>query len=609
MALLLLLLCCAISAQAQSGRGLAENHRLIGYSVTDDIDIYGACFGEAGTYTIGAILPPERLSAYEGCHIVGIRFALSQSIGRTRAFLQLINDGSIQQVFAQKQRTYEGWNTVMFNGNGYELLGNETLFFGYDYVESDEMVAAKTGAICGVGEHTDGAFCIYGDFGQGEGFYSISQAGMLCVQLILDVSNLPRKDLDMNYFDFGRKYKAPNENIYLFTTFTNVGRDSVFQYRLGYQIDSHEPVYEVCSDTLASGQSHSWEATFALPYDIAVGTHSLKTFVSQIEGLPLEKVKNDTLQGNFAVYHESLHRQKVYVEVYSEQRSPYQAMLDPALEQVKDYCPQMVLVKSFSVGSTLGIGEADYLHQLYAYDYPTFTINRAYFPGEPYIAYDVNYYLPQIPSAFIAGILSDMVLQDYEEPAFASVDLTAEFDPDTRQLTVNVCGEALPEAASIYGQLAVTLLLTEDGVISPQAVYDSQTGKTSIDNNYEHDNVLRQFITPPTGQPVALSDGSYQQAFSLTLNEDFDVEKLQVIALLAKYVGQVNDDNVMDMDITNANACAVKILHPSALQSPLIEQASEYYNLDGMRLNRKALPKGIVIKRTADGKTRKVISR
>ena len=71
----------------------------------------------------------------------------------------------------------------------------------------------------------------------------------------------------------------------------------------------------------------------------------------------------------------------------------------------------------------------------------------------------------------------------------------------------------------------------------------------------------------------------------------------------------MNDDNVMDMDITNANACAVKILHPSALQSPLIEQASEYYNLDGMRLNRKALPKGIVIKRTADGKTRKVISR
>ena len=596
----------ATAAMAQSGQGLADTQRLIGYTVSDDIDISGACFGTAGTYTIGAILPPQMIASYEGCHIVGIRFALSQSIGRTSAFVHLVSNGSLQQLFSQKQRTYEGWNTIMFNGNGYELQGDETLFFGYDYVETAEMVAADEGAICTVGEDTDGAFYLYGNYGQGEGFYGISEVGRLCVQLILDVSNLPRKDLDMTYFDMGKKYKQPGETIDLFTTFANVGRDSVFQYRMGYQIDDGEPVYQERRDTLVCGETQSWEVEFPLPDDISTGMHSLKAFVSQIEGQPLQKIKNDTLQGNFAIYRQNLHRQKIYFEVYADQRTPYLPMLDRALEQIKTDCPQVALAKAFNVENTLGIDEADYLHQLYAYDYPTFTFNRAYFPGEPYIAYDMNYYLPQIPTEMIAGILYDMVLQDYEDPTFATIDLTADFQPDTRQLTVNVSGEALPEAEAIYGQLALTLLLTEDGVKEQQAVYNAITGRTNTDRNYVHNNVLRQFITPAIGQPFTISDGNYQETFTLNLDETFKAENIQVIALLTKAAEEVNDDNVLDMDIINANSTTLTIHEPTAIQSVVNTQVSEYYSLDGMRLDPKDLRPGIVIMRKADGTTRKV---
>lgn len=611
-----ILLCIVIAltawaAKAQSNQGLSENQRLIGYTVTDDIDISGACFGTAGTYTIGAILTPQMLSSYQGCHIVGIRFALSQSIGRTSAFVHLVNDGALQQVFSQKQRTYEGWNTVMFNGNGYELQGNETLFFGYDYVETDEMVTAETGAICSVGADTDGAFYLYGNYGQGVDFYSISKVGKLCVQLILDVTNLPRKDLDMTYFDFGKKYKSPDETIDLFTTFTNVGRDSVFQYRMGYQIDNREPVYEERRDTLVCGETESWEVEFPLPQDITVGMHTLKAFISQIEGQPLEKIQNDTLQGSFAVYRETLHRQKTYVEVYADQRSPYGAMLDPALEQVKADCPEMALAKLFVYDNPLGIDEADYLHLLYAYDYPTFTFNRAYFPGEPYIAYDVNYYLPQVPAGMISGILSEMVWQDYEDPTFATVDVTADFLPDTRQLTVNVSGETLPEAEAIYGQLAVTLLLTEDGVVGQQAVYNSRTGKTTIQNDYVHNNVLRQFITAPTGQPLTLAEGGYEATFTVTLDEAYNAKNMQVIALLTKAADEVTDDNVMDMDVTNANCCPVSVKEPTAIQTVQCDEIPSRqpaFNLQGLPVD-PATQKGVVIMRNADGTTRKVLCR
>ena len=136
---------------------MADTQRYVGYTVTDDIDVSGAAFGEAGTYTVGALLSPEMLAAYEGCRVLGIRYALSQSIGRTRAFMYDATGNQFTELNAQKQRTYEGWNTVFFNGDGYVITGQESLFFGYDYVESEEMVAAEKGALCGVGSETTGS--------------------------------------------------------------------------------------------------------------------------------------------------------------------------------------------------------------------------------------------------------------------------------------------------------------------------------------------------------------------------------------------------------------------------------------------------------------------
>ena len=66
---------------------MADNTRYLGYTVTDDIDVNGGAFGQAGTYSIGALLPSQMLAPYQGCRIIGVRFALSKSIGRTRAFM------------------------------------------------------------------------------------------------------------------------------------------------------------------------------------------------------------------------------------------------------------------------------------------------------------------------------------------------------------------------------------------------------------------------------------------------------------------------------------------------------------------------------------------
>lgn len=593
---------------------MADTQRYVGYTVTDDIDVSGAAFGEAGTYSVGALLSPEMLAAYEGCRVLGIRYALSQSIGRTRAFMYDATGNLFTEISAQKQRTYEGWNTVFFNGDGYVITGQESLFFGYDYVESEEMVAAEEGALCGVGSETTGSFYLYGNYGQGEGLYPISGIGRLCVQLIVDVSSLPAKDIDVTYLDTGHKYKISGSKVEVFALFNNVGRDTIFSYRMGCQIDDREPIYQEFADTLLCGEEEKWEPTITLTDDYPIGMHTLKVFVSEIDGQPIENTKNDTLRAQFAVYRDALPRHQVYVEVYSNQQSPYVPMLEKAFAQLQPESPHMVLCNSFAYGNPLFLPEADYLHMLYAYTYPSFTFNRAYFPGEAHIAYDINDYLAQVPAEFIAGILSDMLYQDYMNPAFATIELQPQYDPATRQLTVNVSGEALPEAEAIYGDMALTVLLTEDGVKSPQAVYNEITGRTTTQQNYLHNQVLRQFVTDPLGQTVDFADGQYTASVSTTLSDEWDPEQMHIVAFLTKAATEVTDDNVLEMDITNANSCAIPIVNPTAIQTARSDAdgarkagLQQAYTLDGQPIGDLSRHHGIAILRSADGKTRKIV--
>ena len=434
----------SLTAQAQ---GLSENQRLLGYIQTDSITVSGGAFGAAGTYTIGAMLTPQKLAAYAGCRVVGIRLAAAVNLGRSRNFVYQVEGNNLTPVIEQNQRLYEGWNNVFFNGEGYVIKGNETLFYGFDYNETAEMVAADEGGLCGYGEDTDGGFYAYGNFGQGMGLYSLSNLGCLCVQLIVDVSSLPAHDIDITWFDAGFKYKKPGEKIDAMINFSNVGRNSIDSYRLGYQLDDMEPVCETQTQSLVSGKMSMWQFSTKLPTDIANGMHTLKVFVDQIEGEALDsRSKNDTLRVSFAVYRNSYDREKVFMEIYTDQNSAYAPFLNDAVKLLTKNSNNLTVVNVHRPGTPLAVSSAAYLHGLYAYTLPSFTFNRSYFPGEAYVAYDMNDYLPVIPAEMSAGILGDMLMQDAATPSFATVNLQMSYDAATRSLHVKSTGDMLAEA-------------------------------------------------------------------------------------------------------------------------------------------------------------------
>ena len=603
----LIVVLLSLAAQAQ---GLSANQRLLGYSEDDSITVSNGAFGEVGTYSVGAVLTPKELSAYAGCKVVGIRLAAGLNLGRARTFIYNIGANSqLTAVREQRQKIYNGWNNVFFNSGEYEITGEEYLFFGFDYTETEEMVAAEEGALCGYGdaEPVDGGFYIYGDFGNGLGVFSISGIGCLCVQLIVDVSSLPEKDFDMLDIDAGFKYKQPGEDVDVMITLANVGRERSSSYQMGYQLDNFEPVKTIVDEPLQSGRSTVRLFDFSLPNNMAIGLHTLKVFVSQIDGQSLPELsRNDTITATFGVYHDTLSRSKVYMEIYTDQSSPYVPWLDEGVKLLTANIPQLAVVNVQRPSMPLAVSEANYLHELYAYTWPTFTVNRSYFPGEASIAYDMNDYLPVIGADMTAGIIGDMLYQDLLSPSFASVALKTDFDASTRQLSVSATGQLLPEAAAIYGDLALTLMVTEDGVTAVQYYYDQVKQRTASNRNYVHDHVLRTYMTAPTGDAIQVEGNSYSLTRTVTLDPSWNADRMNVVALLTKLTDKVTLENVRDMDVVNCNTANIEqTTGISSLRTVTVPE--RYYSLGGKAVERPA--RGIYLQRNADGTVRKVAVR
>lgn len=573
-----------LSVQAQ---GLSENQRLLGYIKTDSITLSGGAFGTAGTYSVGAIMTPQILASYAGCKIVGIRMAAALDLGRSRTFVYTI-DGDVTPIIEQKQKLYAGWNNIMFNGEGYEIKGTETLFFGFDYTETAEMITADEGGLCGYGDDMEGALYAYGDLGQGLNFYSLSGLGRLCVQLIVDVSSMPLYDIDISWLDTGFKYKEPGEGIDGMINYSNVGRKDIGRYQLGYQLDNEAPVMSNITDSLPTGVLSDWKFSLTLPTDIATGLHTLKIFVGQVEGEPLsEKSKNDTLSAVFAVYRNKLTREKAYMEVYADQTSTIMPDMNDMVKLVADASDALIVANIHKPNTPLALASAAYLHELYAYTTPAFTINRSFFPGEENIAYDMNDYLPSAGPEFCAGILSSMVIQDFNTPSFASIDMKLDYNPATRTVNIKATGDMLPEAETIYGKLALTLMITEDQVKGRQTVYNPITRRYNNNANYMHDHVLRAYVTSPIGDALTAKDGKYEANYQFTLEEGWNPDNINVIGLLTKKVDAVTKDNVLDMDVINANSASLSVVNGiEEIENVRCRKVNAVFNLNGQKVHK-----------------------
>ena len=508
-------------------------------------------------------------------------------------------------MFTQYQRLYEGWNNIFFNGDGYTITGDETLFFGFNYNETEEMVNAEIGGICCFDASSDGGFVIE----ISNDLYPVSGAGDLAVQLIVDMASIPTANMAVALFDTGFKYKTKDNDLDFFYTLRNVGREEINNFTMNVTFDGKVSVEREVELTIPAGQSDNYEMIFPVPEELGMGMHTVVTSITKINGKDSPDPSITAKSGSFALYENSFDRNKVYVEVYSNQLNAYSSKLDGIMKLLRDDMNEMTtIVQVHSPVTTLAAPQSSWLHGVYSYVTPSFTINRSYFPGEAHIAYDLNDYFSILPPEFTIAIVEDMVAQDYYNPAFVTLDLDAVYDPETRKLNVTASGDVLPEAKLIYGDMALSLMLVQDGIKSRQDTFNGNNVKPDL--RYEHNNVLKGYLTPDNGTPMEVKDGKYSVELSTTVPDNFDMTKGRITAIITKAGEFTTEEEAKAFDVINAADFNLsEISDVSEIEvAPQAKEIEGIYSIDGMRLDSKAASApGLHIVRYTDGTSRKMM--
>lgn len=341
------------------------------------------------------------------------------------------------------------------------------------------MVAAKRGALCFYQPKTEdsNASLLLKD----DAFYTMSDAGNLCVQLIIDVSSLPKKDVHLTHLPAGNKFKTPEETLDTYLQYTNSGLEDIASMRLGYRFDDGAVTYIDVDGSVKAGAIGGVNKLIKMPQDIKPGSHKLTFYADKIDGAVPTVTEGDTHVNRFVVYTKQLKHQQTYVEQYCSQKSYFGSLVNDQMNSVAadDF---ICLANVYKDGEMLSVGSSAYLDELYAYTYPCFTVDRFYFMGENSIAFDVNDYASMMPT-LVSGAVRMLVAEARQNPAFATVGMRSSFSQSSRELSLDISGEVTDEVPAIYGNLGLTVLLTEDGVKAQQVVLNSAGNATQIDKD------------------------------------------------------------------------------------------------------------------------------
>lgn len=612
--IILMFLTVAIAAMAQwpaPSRAVSSTQRVVGYTTSDAIDKQNVGTGYAGTHAVGALVTADMLKPYVGCKVVGLRFALGASATTSRVFVRPLDSEGIladaDSVTQSVWHPHSGWNEVMLNGvKGYTIRQGEGLFFGFDVTETAEQAQTKTGILATADGSQSYGFLVLGNFGSGEGLYAINGKGLLCVQLIVDISSLPSKSMKFTHMTNGYQYKQPGDLIDFFVQYQNTGRDTIGQYTINYTLDGGQPVSLDTADVVAGGALSSIERVFNLPADIASGPHVLRVYITQADGVPMG---DDTfIADTFSVYREKYARQQTYLEQYADAQSAYTAGCFDAMQSaVTAMKGSVAYVNVYRDGNPLACNEASSLSQDYAYTYPSFTMDRSYYPGEAHVAYDLNNYVLVAPS-LVAGMMQELLQDEHRNPAFAQLSIDPKYDATTRNLTLTVSGTTTSEAHAIFGDLALTLMLTEDSVVSPQVVYNASTQTASTVRQYTHNHVLRSIITATRGDKLQLDGNTFTATYRVALPQSVDPAHATVVGLVTRYVDPSAPIGIKRMDVLNANAVSLKNAASGVTTVRTATQSKPvYYRLDGTQVSPDEAQHGIFIVRYGDGTVKKIM--
>ena len=599
---------------------LDEGERLFGFYNTDELDLSGnSSIGLTqypGSYYAGAVFHSGVVSGFSNAvsgQITKVRFAVAESIGSTtvRIFPVDLNSGQIGEAAAEEAvaSTQKGWNDVVLT-TPVTVEENKAYLISYDYTQTSRNYPLLVDMNINPNGETGEGCLIYGNLGQGTGWYSVTDAGNLCIQFVVKGGNYIDNDVALTKMSLVKQYfKADGELEYSFGVM-NMGNDVPTSYTLELSVDGN--VVETLESPIAlTNTAQSVTGKLALPSGLSVGEHKVAVEVTKINGeTPTENVADDKVETSFYVYSESLPRQMNLIEEYTSTLCGYCPLAHQLFEKWTESRNDLIVVANHN--SVMGnkdpmiTTETDMLAAMFGVSaLPSAAFNRYYNSDEGGIiiamGYDSSYH-----DMVIDQMLNPFIEQTNSIPTFAAVDLKADYNENTRQLNINVSGEAVADFKTFVGEDAVlTVYLLEDSIIASQSSY---VPYPHTESDYVHNHVLRDVVSKNVlGDAINWTDDThYSNDFTVTLDGRWNVKNMNVVAFISRPVKEESD--VTDMWVNNANI--IRALNVSTGINGVVNGGEDVkevarYSIDGTRIY--APVKGINIIKMSDGTTKKVM--
>ena len=172
-------------------------------------------------------------------------------------------------------------------------------------------------------------------------------------------------------------------------------------------------------------------------------------------------------------------------------------------------------------------------------------------------------------------------------PAFVDVNIDAEYNPTTRDLSITVSGEII---ARLEGDNpAINVWLTESGLsAADNPRYGQMTGSGQPDMTFVHNNAMRQTLTGNWGKSIPATLAPYSYTFKTKLDAGWVAQNMQIVAFVANYDSEHPDNcrvhNSAALDISSLLNDADGVVAPIVTPNTNSSVSSFLYDLAGRRI-------------------------
>ena len=554
---------------------IGANQMILGYYRTGEYNSTGIHYGGAneGTYKVCIGFKKEKIEPFVGNKITHVRFALvNTDITDAKIWISNARDG--EALYTQRVPSLTtGWNEVKLD-NAFEIM-EDSILIGLEYYQNEKnypISCVSTGA-------EFGSSLFYGPYGNEKEYKWIDRDNTnLSIQCLIEGEKIPEYDIHTIDFQLndGKEIVKNGQEVSGNLHFKSWGKKVIENYELSCLLDGVEVTSR--SGSMLGGASISSCHFSFTPRNLAPGKHTISITVKSINGEKPTFTSDDTQSAVFKIYANDMGRQKVLEEMHTATWCPssIRYLMDREKEaQVRNDVVYVAIHHSDGLSSEVGD-----LYGVFSSTTPVAHNNRHAYQGETSLSF----------------ISLD---EGKEMPAFANVNISADYNDKDCLLKIKVIGERNVDFVPVEEYTYLTVLLTEDDVVYPQ--YDGENKKYIYD--YKHQGVLRTNISNVWGDPIVWDGDKYEMNYTVILDEDWVKDNMKIVAFLAK---PFNGSNYDEIYVVNCNDFALKDATTVDIEDVVASRADSFdvYSPSGVIVKQnatslKGLPKGVYI---ANGK-------